>query len=156
MPVAACISAVVGAVVGLICLRLRGDYVALLTFAIQLLLAPFIISDWGKALGTGGTKGLVGIPRLSVGGYEFQSLELRPWFYAALGLFVVGLLVIYLAMRSNWGRAFVALRDSPRFAKGLGVNEFKYKLLVFALSALLTGLAGAFYVHYTGCCRSNY
>lgn len=150
MLVGACIAAVVGVIVGLLCLRLKGDYVALLTFAIQLLLAPFLISDLGAKLGTGGTKGLVGIPPLAIGGYKFKPLELRPWFYVALGLFVVCLYAIYRAINSNWGRAFVALRDSPRFAKGLGVNEFKYKLLVFALSALITGLTGAFYAHYTG------
>ena len=150
MPIAACITAVVGVLVGLLCLRLKGDYVALLTFAIQLLLGPFIISDLGAKLGTGGTKGLVNIPPLSMGSYRFKPLQLTPWFYVALGLFVLCMYVMYRAIHSNWGRAFVALRDSPRFAKSLGVNEFKYKLLVFALSALITGLAGAFYVHYTG------
>jgi len=148
--VAGAITAVVGLVVGLLCLRLEGDYVALLTFAIQLLMAPFIISAWGKWVGTGGNEGLYGIPPYAIGGFRFTPLDYSPWLYAALGLFIVCMVITYKAIYSNWGRAFVALRDSPKFAKGLGINEFKYKLLVFALSATLTGFAGAFYAHYTG------
>ena len=148
--VAGFITAIVGIVVGLLCLRLEGDYVALLTFAIQLLMAPFIISAWGKWIGTGGNEGLFGIPVYSWFGKRFTALDYGPWFYVALLLFVVCMLITYKVIYSNWGRAFVALRDSRDFAKGLGINEFKYKLLVFALSALLTGVAGAFYAHYTG------
>lgn len=144
------IAMVIGFIVGLSCLNLEGDYVALITFAIQLLLGPFLLSDMGKAIGTGGTSGLILIPSLSIGGYTFNALELAPWFYVALGIFIISHLIIYRIIFSHWGMAFVALRDNKDFAKSLGVNDFKYKMLVFVVSAFLTGVIGGFYAHYTG------
>ena len=55
-----------------------------------------------------------------------------------------------LVIKSYWGDAFLVLKDSQDFAMSLGVNSFKYKLMVFALTSFLTGIIGAFYGHYIG------
>lgn len=138
----------IGVLVCVPCLRLKGAYIALATFAIHMILEPLIKSKLGVAIGTGGAQGLLGIPALEIGGYVFSSMEPVPSFYAALVIFLVSLLIMYKIIFSVWGLAFVALRDSEGFAKSLGVNDFKYKLLVFGVSAFLTGCAGAFYAHY--------
>jgi branched-chain amino acid transport system permease protein len=144
------LAAGVGILIGLPCLRLRPSYVALLTFALHLLVGPLLLSDLGRAVGTGGSEGLLLIPRFAVGGYTFSPLELVPPFYAALGMSFAALFAMYKVIHSSWGLAFSAVRDSEPFAKSLGVDDFRYKLIVFGLSAFLTGIAGAFYAHYVG------
>ena len=147
---AASFAGLFGVLVGLPCLRLKGAYVALVTFAVHMILEPFLKSNAGRAIGTGGSQGILSIPPLTLGGYEFTSLSPVPWFYTALGLSLLALLVIYWVIKSPWGLAFVAVRDSGLFARSLGVDDFKYKLAVFGLSAALTGMIGAFYAHYVG------
>lgn len=137
-----------GLLVCLPCLRLKGAYIALATFAVHMILEPLLKSKIGISLGTGGPQGLFIIPPLRLGGYTFSTMEPVPCFYVALGIFLVSLLIIYRIIFSVWGLAFLALRDSEVFAKSLGVNDFKYKLLVFGVSALLTGSVGAYYAHH--------
>jgi len=147
---AALITAGVGILIGLPCLRLKGAYIALVTFAFHMILIPLINSDLGRAMGTGGTRGLLDIPRLAAGGYSFSVVDKIPWYYILLGVTFLSLFIIYRITRSPIGLAFVSLRDSDKLARSLGVDEFKHKLMVFAISAFLTGLIGAFYAHYVG------
>jgi len=139
-------AALTGIAVGLTCLKLRGIYVALVTFALHLILAPLIML--GREWGTGGSNGLSSIPPLSLGGYTFTALEKVPWYFVALAIASLSLFVIYKIIHSPFGLAFISLRDAEPFAKSLGVNEYKYKLIVFGISAFLTGVIGAFYAHY--------
>ena len=139
----------VGLLIGLPCLRLRGEYVALFTFAVHLAL-PTLIRQ-GRPVGTGGSTGLMGIPPVELGGFTLRSIDKLPWYYLTLAMAALCVyLVYYVILRRKWGRAFVALRDSAAFAKSLGVNDYYYKLVVFTVSAIITGFAGALYAHYVG------
>jgi len=140
------LTALVGFLIGLPSLRLKGAYIALITYALHMLLAPLIRR--GKPIGieTGGF--IWNIASLNFLGYVFPRNVIAPWYYAGLTLFVVLLLLIYWVIRSPIGRAFVALRDAGPLAQSLGVNEYKYKLIVFGLSAFILGVIGAFYAHY--------
>lgn len=140
----------IGVLVGLPCLRLKGAYVALVTFAVHMILEPFLKSNIGRAIGTGGPQGILSIPALNLGSYKFSSMHLVPPYYAALIISFAALLIIYKIIHSPWGLAFVAVRDSEVFAVSLGIDDFKYKLAVFGISAFLTGMIGAFYAHYIG------
>ncbi len=145
---AAVITGLVGLAIALPCLRLRGEYVALFTFSVHLAMPPFI--QLAKGLGTGGTMGLLGIPPIELFGFILGPQNKLGWYYLTLAAAAVCVHAVYfVVLRSRAGRAFVALRDSENFARSLGVNEFKYKLLAFTLSALMTGFAGALYAHYT-------
>jgi branched-chain amino acid transport system permease protein len=130
--------------IGLPCLRLKGIFVAIVTFAVHLILTPILM--WGEEW----TMGSMGFPVPSPHffGYAFSPHKLVPWYYLGLGLFVVLLFFIYKVIHSPLGLAFVALRDGEEFAKSLGVNDFKYRLIVFGISSFITGIAGAFYAHY--------
>jgi len=150
MLVAGLLTALVSVLIGLPCLRLKAAYVALLTFALHMILEPLLKSDIGRAIGTGGSQGLLNVAPLSIGGYTFSSLELVPWYYAALAISFLLIFAIYKIIHSWWGMAFVAIHDAESFGKSLGVDEFKYKLLVFAVSAFFTGVIGGFYAHYIG------
>jgi len=139
----------IGLLVGLPCLRLRGEYVALFTFAVHLALPPLITQ--GRALGTGGSTGLMGIPPLEAFGYTMRAIDKLPWYFLTLGAAaLIVYLVYFVVLRGRLGRAFVALRDSEDFARALGVDDYRYKLLAFVISAAVTGIAGALYAHYIG------
>jgi branched-chain amino acid transport system permease protein len=141
------VAAGVGIIVGLPCLRLKGAYIALVTFALHLILTPLINSDLGRAIGTGGTVGLLNIPNLAAG---FSVAAKVPWYYTLLGVAYLSFFIVYRISRSSIGLAFVSLRDSESLAKSLGVDAYKHKLMVFGISSFLTGMIGAFYAHYTG------
>lgn len=149
------IAAGAGVLIGLPCLHIKGSYIALLTFALHLLLEPLLKSEWGIAIGTGGTGGIVGIPQLSFAGYTFSKLEVVPPFYTALFISFAAFYVIYRVIHSRWGLAFGAIRDSEPLARSLGVDYCWYKLIVFGISAFLTGMIGAFYAHYIGVLSSR-
>lgn len=138
----------VGLLIGLPCLRLKGAYIALITWGLHLVMAPLI--KVGGAIGTGGSTGLMAIPPLKLGGYVFSRVQLIPWYYTALVISFLLLCVVYRIISSSVGLGFIGLRDSEDFAKTLGLNEYKYKLMVFGISASLTGIIGAFYAHYAG------
>ena len=141
-------AAMVGVLIGLPCMKLKGAYIALITFALHLVVAPMIkVAD---PLGTGGSTGLMSIPSLSLGAYTFSRTDLIPWYYTVLVISFLVLFIVYKTIFSSVGLGFIGLRDSEDFAKTLGINEYKYKLLVFGLSAFLTGIMGGFYAHYAG------
>ena len=142
------LTGMLGLLIALPCLRLQGEYVALFTFSIHLAMPPLI--QLAKPLGTGGTMGLLGIPPLNILGMTFGPANKLGWYYLALASAAAAIYLVYfIVLRSRTGRAFVALRDSASFARSLGVNAFKYRLLAFTISALITGFAGALYAHYT-------
>lgn len=148
IPMATAITVLLGLAIALPCLRLQGEYVALFTFSVHLAMPPLI--QLAKGWGTGGTMGLMGVPPIKLFGFALGSMNKIGWYYLALTAAAVSVYVIYfIVLKSRTGRAFVALRDSANFARSLGINEFKYKLLAFTLSALITGFAGALYAHYT-------
>lgn len=143
-------TAAMGVLVGLPCLKLAGPYVALVTFGVHMTLLPLLRGDIGKAIGSGGSVGILTIPPVSIFGMTFSSANLVPTFYLTLLLTVICSLIIMIVIKSYWGTAFLALKDSQEFAVSLGVSAFKYKLMVFALTSFLTGVVGAFYGHYIG------
>lgn len=146
-------ASLIGFLIGIPCLRLQGMYLAIVTFSLQFVLPTFI--SWAgpgkfKNFSTGGTWGVKTIPSPSLFGYVFTRNELVPWFYLTLVFFIIFITIIYLIIKSNIGLAFIALRDSEPQAKSLGVDEYKYKLLVFAISSFIAGSGGAYYAHFFG------
>lgn len=147
VPAAALVTGLVGLLIALPCLRLRGEYVALFTFAVHLALP--ILFEKGRAFGTGGASGLIGIPPLGLGGLTLTTANKLGWYYLALAAGAASVYLIYFTvLRGRWGRAFVALRDSEAFARSLGIGDYGYKLRLFVLSAVVTGVGGALYAHY--------
>lgn len=143
----------IGFLIGIPCLRLQGMYLAIVTFSLQFVLPTLIV--WAgpgrfENFSTGGSWGLERIPSPSLFGYVFNRHELVPWYYLSLVFFTLFLMSIYILIKSPIGLAFIALRDAEPLAKSLGIDEYKFKLLVFAISALIAGITGAYYAHYFG------
>lgn len=125
--------------IGILSVRLRGIYFAMVTLAFAQMVY-FIANQWRDA--TGGENGLQGIPR------ELFGLDLSdPFFfyYAALPFILAGLLVAWRIVRSPFGRVLMSIRDNPNRARALGYSIDRYKLLAFVLSAALSGLAGGLF-----------
>jgi branched-chain amino acid transport system permease protein len=138
------IAAAFAVVVGVPLLRLRGHHLAFATLAMQLILLSLV----GQADWAGGAIGLQGIPRLSVGGYEFaDDISYAYLVWAAVALI---LLVARNVVASRPGRGLRALATSETAAAASGVPVGRYRLVVFALSAAFAGLAGGIYAFYLG------
>jgi branched-chain amino acid transport system permease protein len=138
---AALFSAAVGVIVGLPALRLKGIYLAIATLAFNVIVEE-IIARWHSL--TGGNEGM-SVKTVRVLGYELENDT--QFYYLCLFLTVAACLACINLLRSPTGRAFVAIRDSEISASCMGVNLAKYKTMSFAISAALTGVAGALYAH---------
>lgn len=146
---AAVVTGIFGFLLALPCLRLKGEYVALFTFSVHLALPTFL--EKGRAFGTGGATGLMGIPPVKLFGVTLNTANKTGWYLLALAAAAVAVWLIYaVIVRSRAGRSFVALRDAEDFARSLGVDDMRAKLLLFTLSAAITGFGGALYTHYIG------
>lgn len=141
LPAAALFAGVVGWVVGLPALRLKGIYLAIATLAFNVIIEE-VITRWESL--TAGSSGLQLKP-IEMAGVRFDGDA--SFYYLCLGLTVLSVLALLNLLRSPTGRAFVAIRDSEISASCMGVNLATYKTLSFALSAALTGVAGALYAH---------
>jgi branched-chain amino acid transport system permease protein len=140
LPVAAFMAGIFGFVLGAPTLRLRGDYLAIVTLGFGEIIR-IVLNNWDKL--TGGPNGISDIPRPRIGSFEFSSLT--PYYYLVL---VFAALVIFFVSRLNdsrIGRAWIAIREDETAAEAMGVNTTWLKLLSFALGAVLAGLAGVFY-----------
>lgn len=134
-------SAVVGAVVGLPALRVRGIYLAIATLAFAFIVQEALVR-WESV--TGGNHGL------AVGGIDLFGWKTGSplvFYYICLLLAVLSTLGILNLLRSPTGRAFVAIRDSEISAQSMGIDLARYKTLSFAVSAALAGLGGALSAH---------
>jgi branched-chain amino acid transport system permease protein len=90
---------------------------------------------------TGGTYGLVGMPRPDFG--PFSTMKQLHFYYFTLAITALAALVMWGIVRSPWGRAFKALRENPIRAESLGVDTRRITLLAFAIGSVYGGLAGA-------------
>ena len=150
------VAALFGIVIGTPTLRLRGDYLAIVTLAFGEIV-PVVIRNLGsltiqigpwKLLDkwnlTNGVQGLNPVGRPWIGNYEF-GFDPTPWYFLIL---LIGALVIFTNVRlqnSRLGRAWMALREDETAADCMGVNPITTKLLAFALGASFSGFSGAFY-----------
>jgi branched-chain amino acid transport system permease protein len=139
------VGALVGILVGLLCLKLAGLYIAVVTLGLHLVL-PFLIV-WARDF-TNAELGIFDFPPLQLGPYIFSNRTPLFSYYIILALSALLLYMIYRIINSTIGLAFMALRDSESFAKSLGVNKYKYMLIVFVISSLIAGLMGAVFTSF--------
>jgi branched-chain amino acid transport system permease protein len=130
------IAMLIGLFVGWVCFRLRGPYFALATLAGGEIFR-LIATNWEDL-----TDGMVGI--LIIQTYTSKIL----YYYIALALSTLCILVIYLVMKSKWGYYFVSIREDQDAAASLGINTTLYKNVSLMISSFFTGTAGAFYMNY--------
>jgi branched-chain amino acid transport system permease protein len=141
VPLAALVAGVVGAVLGIPCLRVRDDFLAITTMGIGFVVeAVFLyIPFFGGAMGIGG----IDLPMW--GGREMTKSA-----YLVLILIVLAALYVldYILGRSWIGLAWSSIREDEQAASALGVDIVRFKVMAFVLGSALAGLAGAFYAHF--------
>lgn len=139
LPLSVLVVAVEGVIIGFICLRLRGPFFALATLAMGevLRITAENLRDF-----TQGTLGILIKERTWV--------EKIWYYYIILAIALLSYLVVKKVIESKLGYYFVAIREDQDAAESLGINTTLYKTIALVISAVLTGLAGAFYTNYMG------
>jgi branched-chain amino acid transport system permease protein len=146
LPVAVGTTAVLGFLVGMVALRTKGDYFAIFTLAVGVMITG-IIDLWEDV--TGGTDGLIGVPPpTSIGPLAFDSL--RSQYYLYLFFLVFTILAVRNLSGSLVGKTFRAVRNDEHLAEAIGINVGRTKRLSFTISTSLAGFAGALYAPFLG------
>jgi branched-chain amino acid transport system permease protein len=124
------LSAAIGLLVGLACVRLKSWFLAMVTFGFSVIIVT-IVSQFDSIFG-----GMIGFATPT---FVPQGL---PFYYATLAIVASSIVAIFWVMKSKWGLAFKAIRENELEAKMIGVNTAKYRLLAFIISTFFAGLAG--------------
>jgi branched-chain amino acid transport system permease protein len=144
---------IAGVLIGVPTLRLRGDYVGIVTLAFGEIIGQIVangreIRFLGGTL-TGGPNGIPVIDRVDLPGFaRFGALNLRPWLWFALVLVALTLLVNFRLRDSRLGRAWVAAREDELAAACAGIPITRTKLLAYGVGAAMGGVSGAFLASY--------
>ena len=162
--VAIVFTTIAGMLIGLPTLRLRGDYIAIVTLAFGEIIGrlavnfgdvtfaeiPILGGPLGNFFGeaqtiTAGRQGISPVDKIAFPGLDpFTTLELKPWYWTALGLVAIVLFVNFRLRDSRLGRAWIALREDEVAAVSMGVPAVKTKLLAYGTGAAFGGMSGAY------------
>jgi branched-chain amino acid transport system permease protein len=127
-----------GLAVGIPSLRLRGDYLAIVTLGFGEIIRVLILNIDS----IGGARGFSGIPTLS------------NFFWVYLGV-AVTIVTIHNLVHSSYGRAFVSIRDDEIAAEAMGVDTTRFKVMSFVISSMFAGVAGGLFAHYQAYLHPN-
>ena len=151
LPIAALAAASLGALLGFPTLRLRGDYIAIVTLAFGEIIGRIAVNSDDGIFGIGhfnltnGRAGITPVDKIDIPLVErFTTLNLRPWYWTALGLALVVLFINFRLRDSRIGRAWIAIREDEVAAVSMGIPTVRVKLLAYALGAAMGGMAGTF------------
>jgi branched-chain amino acid transport system permease protein len=142
VPVAAAISAFFGVLFGAPTLRLKGDYLAIVTLGFGEIV-PIVARNTPSV--TNGAMGLNGVAAPQIFGYSF-GVDATPYYYVGLALVALLILTSQRLKDSRIGRAWMAIREDEIAATAMGIDRVRYKLLAFAIGAAFAGATGTFYV----------
>ena len=140
MPASIAGAALFGAILALPALRVTGPYLAMVTLAFGTIV-QILINEMSFL-----TEGPMGIKihKPSLFGHKLSEVE---YYYMVAVLMVISLIIVHRILKSNLGRAFEALRDSPIASDCMGVSVYRYKVYAFVISAGFAGLAGSLYAY---------
>jgi len=124
------LSAGLGLLVGLACVRLKSWFLAMVTFGFSIIIVT-IVSEFDDVFG-----GMIGFATPSF------LPQVLPFYYGTLAIVTSSIVAIFWVMKSKWGFAFKAIRENELEAKMIGINTAKYRLLAFIISTFFAGLAG--------------
>jgi branched-chain amino acid transport system permease protein len=151
LPIAATTACIAGCIIGYPTLRMRGDYLAIVTLGFGEIVR-IILNNWMQL--TNGPNGILGIKAPGVyfpsfaDGFSFEHLYLKKLHYLYYVVLLLAIFTIYAVHKLNLsriGRAWEAIREDETAAELMGVNTYMLKLLAYAMGALFAGLAGAFF-----------
>jgi branched-chain amino acid transport system permease protein len=151
LPIAAVGAATLGAILGFPTLRLRGDYIAIVTLAFGEIIGRIAVNSDDGIFGIGsfnltnGRAGITPVDKIDLPFLDrFTTLDLRPWYFTALALALFVIFVNFRLRDSRIGRAWIAIREDEVAAVSMGIPTVRVKLLAYALGAAMGGMAGTF------------
>lgn len=159
IPLAAFIAGICGILLGAPTLRLRGDYLAIVTLGFGEIIRILMRNLDRPVNITNGAKGISGIDSLSLFGLEFRGVyhllgvkipALYLWYYLFAALIVAIVFICIRLQRSRVGRAWHAIREDEDVARAMGINVRNFKLLAFAMGASFGGIAGVMFASFQG------
>ncbi len=139
VPIALALAALAGVLLGIPVLRLRGDYLAIVTLGFGEIIRLLVKSD-ALAFFFNGANGLPGVAEPMLFGRPFNSE--RDFLYLILIAILIVILVTVRLQNSRVGRAWIAIREDETVAQAMGINLLRYKLLAFGIGAAFAGLGG--------------
>ena len=140
---AALISLVFGFILGIPSLRIRGDYLAIVTLGFNEIVR-YVLLNWQSV--TNGPMGIHSIKTPSIFGYSFNTKQ--ALFYLIYALVLVTIILMSRISKSRFGRALVGIRENEIAALSMGINTGYYKIWAFAITAAFAGVAGSLFAHY--------
>ena len=159
IPLAALVAAIFGAVLGAPTLKLRGDYLAIVTLGFGEIIRIFLnnldhpvnLTNGPKGIGQIDSVKIFGLDlgkRLELFGFDINSVTL--YYYLFLVLVVISIVICYRLQDSRIGRAWMAIREDEIAAKAMGINTRNMKLLAFGMGASFGGVSGAMFGAFQG------
>jgi branched-chain amino acid transport system permease protein len=138
------VAAFIGILIGLTCVRLKEWFLAMVTFGFAIIAQTLTVSVLAPV--SGGWDGIASARLVSASVPGYQIIE----YYLVLAVTLASLAAIWYIMKSKIGLAFLAIRENELEARAAGIDPVRYRLLAFALSAYLAGVAGALQIHHIG------
>jgi branched-chain amino acid transport system permease protein len=147
LPLSVIMAMIAGVILGTPTLRLRGDYLAIVTLGFgEIIRITANNSDW-----LCGPRGISKIARPpSFGPLQFGVLNAKPYWYLGFTVILIVIFVLTRLENSRVGRAWAAVREDEDAAELMGVDTFKFKLWAFAIGAAIGGIAGSLYASKVG------
>jgi branched-chain amino acid transport system permease protein len=142
LPIALLVSVASGFVLGLPVLKMRGDYLAIVTLGFGEIVRLLVLSDWLRPK-LGGTQGIQHIAYPIIGSIKFGSQQML--YYVIIAFILVAMFIAVRLKDSHLGRSWMALREDEDVAKAMGINHVTTKLLAFASGAFFAGLGGTLF-----------
>jgi branched-chain amino acid transport system permease protein len=142
VPIVVILAALVGVLIGAPVLRLRGDYLALVTLGLGEMVTVLVASPWLTPL-VGGPSGMRDVSDAAIGSISFR--DPKSFYYLALAFVLLALFVSRRLYNSRIGRAWTAMREDEQTADAMGISITSYKLLAFAMGGAVGSLGGALF-----------
>jgi branched-chain amino acid transport system permease protein len=139
------LAGVVGLIIGILCLRLRAAYLALFTIAFSEIFRIWLLTEFQFTEGSNGLQ----LGKLWNGITGVQE------YYVMLGLLLAAMALMYWLAGSRFGLFVRSMREDEEAASAMGVNVVRYKVLIFVITSLIVGLAGAVFYHQVGIITPN-
>ncbi len=149
LPVVIVMAIIAGILVGTPVIRMRGDYLAIVTLGFGEIVRILFLSDW-LAPTFGGAQGVRQVPGIEVGSTEIQGTDPKLIFYLVLAFVVLAAFVSWRLQDSRVGRAWMAMREDEQVAEVMGINTVTAKLLAFVTGAILAAFGGALFAAKVG------
>ncbi len=140
LPIGGLVAAFFGLILGIITLRLRGDYLAIITLGfVQIIYLT--LNNWDSV--TQGPNGIMQIGRPEIAGFVFR--QQIHFYYLILSFLVVTVVAVHRLIDSQIGRAWIAIREDEMAAEAMGIDTTRMKILAFVLGAGIAGIGGVFF-----------